>query len=322
MGKARLRDNSDDRLRPSPPSGSRRVRALAAAPRTRTAWGLGGLGFILFASTLANPLAQTSGCARCGAAPPTPTYGLAAPFAGFSPFSRVQIPRRQSRLEWTRRREAGGGSYTVCVRSCDGGFFPVTYFGAASRTDSLEEVCQSLCPNAEVRLYSFPFGGTIDEAVSSTGEPYDSLPNAHKFEQSWDSSCSCRRPRQSWADALAKAEAKYGHNARDILVTAEKSAEMSRPIEDPRTMSARPSVMKTNVVTAADGSGPAPLDLDINGVDTKLGAAAASMSRETAGIREEDVQRHSIYRLNQGRTVEEKDPDGSLRRVRIVGPTF
>ena len=61
---------------------------------------------------------------------------------------------------------ARAGSYAVCVRTCDGSFFPVSYSGAGSRADSLEEVCRSLCPNADVALYSFPFGGTIDQAVS------------------------------------------------------------------------------------------------------------------------------------------------------------
>ena len=38
----------------------------------------------------------------------------------------------------------------------------------------------------------------------------------------------------SWAETLADAEARYGHEKRDILVTPEKSAEMARPIIDPK----------------------------------------------------------------------------------------
>jgi hypothetical protein len=45
--------------------------------------------------------------------------------------------------------------YTVCVRTCDGAFFPVSYFGADSRAETLEQVCQSLCPNADVALPCF-----------------------------------------------------------------------------------------------------------------------------------------------------------------------
>ena len=130
---------------------------------------------------------------------------------------------------------AHAGSYAVCVRTCDGSFFPVSYTGAGSRADTLEDVCRALCPNADVALYSFPFGGTIDGAASSAnGEPYANLPNAGKFQQTYDPNCSCRRKGQSWAEALADAEARYGHEKHDILVTPEKSAEMARPIVDPK----------------------------------------------------------------------------------------
>ena len=130
--------------------------------------------------------------------------------------------------------QAHSGSYAVCVRTCDGSFFPVSYSGAGSRADSLEDVCRALCPNADMALYSFPFGGTVDEAASPTGEPYANLPNAGKFEKTYDPSCSCRRKGQTWAEALADAEARYGHEKHDILVTPEKSAEMARPIIDPK----------------------------------------------------------------------------------------
>ena len=211
-----------------------------------------------------------------------------------------------------------GGSYAVCVRACDGSFFPVSYLGAAYRSDTLEQACRSLCPNAEVALYSFPFGGVIEEAVSSTGEPYAYLPNAGKFEQSYDPSCSCRAPGQSWAEALANAEAKYGRRSHDILVTVEDAERMSRPVEGPK---AKPA--------AADPAQPGPAapvepppGLDINGVDTTLSAAAKAVSRETSGIRDEDAQRPVSFGLKQGRTVEEKDPDGSTRRVRVLPATF
>lgn len=292
------------------------VRALAGPTRFRT------LALIVLAAGLADGLvfAQTGGCARCGGWQPTARLEL--PFDSLPRIAPEAAPRREIRKELPRRKEvSGGGTYTVCVRTCDGGFFPVTYFGARSRADTLQEVCQAQCPNAEVKLYSLPTGGTIDEAVSSTGEPYSLLPNAHKFEQSYDSSCSCRRAGQSWAEALAAAEARYGHNRRDIMVTAEKSAEMSRPIE-PKRVASRALSVKTDAVATDDGS-PAPsLELDVNGVDTKLSAAAAAISRVSSGIRDESAKSRPTYGRKQGRTVEEKGPDGRPRRVRIVGPSF
>jgi hypothetical protein len=200
------------------------------------------------------------------------------------------------------------GDYTVCVRKCDGSFFPVSYVGAP-RSDALQQVCRSLCPNADVALYSFPFGGTIDEAVSSTGEPYSRLPNADKFEKSYDPACSCRAPGQSWAEALAAAEAKYGRHSHDILVSVEVAERMSRPVQAPKLAAADPA--QTHVPT-----------LDVNGVDTSLSAATAAISRKSSGIRDEDGQRATSFDLKQGQTVEETAPDGSIRRVRVLPSTF
>jgi hypothetical protein len=237
--------------------------------------------------------------------------------------------------------QAHSGSYAVCVRTCDGSFFPVSYSGAGSRADSLEDVCRALCPNADVALYSFPFGGTVEEAASPTGEPYANLPNAGKFEKTFDPTCSCRRKGQSWAEALADAEARYGHEKRDILVTPEKSAEMARPIVDPKVKPAtdakgKPIAPNASVV-AGPGAPPSPgagataipsLDtatapvLDANGADTKLSAAAATVSREGSGIAGGDLENAKSFSVKQGRMVEATGPDGVKRPVRIVGPAL
>jgi hypothetical protein len=242
--------------------------------------------------------------------------------------------------------QAHSGSYAVCVRTCDGSFFPVSYSGAGSRADSLEDVCRALCPNADMALYSFPFGGTIDEAASPTGEPYANLPNGAKFEKAYDPSCSCRRKGQTWAEALADAEARYGHEKHDILVTPEKSAEMARPIIDPKAKLAIDSKGKPIVPNASllagpgappvlgpvPGSGASPaapsLDtatapvLDANGADTKLSAAAATVSREGSGIAGDDLQSAKSFNVNQGRMVEVTGSDGVKHSVRIVGPSL
>jgi hypothetical protein len=62
--------------------------------------------------------------------------------------------------------------------------------------------------------------------------------------------------------------------------------------------------------------------LDANGADTKLSAAAATVSRETSGIAGDDVQGAKSFSVNQGRTVEATGPEGVKRSVRIVGPAL
>ena len=262
------------------------------------------------------------------------------------PDARFENPGEGPRNNSTQPGENGGvharaGSYAVCVRTCDGSFFPVSYSGAGSRADSLEDVCRALCPNADMALYSFPFGGTIEEAESPSGEPYVDLPNASKFEKTFDPNCSCRRKGQSWAEALADAEARYGHQKHDILVTPEKSAEMARPIIDPKAKPIADSKGKgaPAVVAGPGAAGPGAAEpgatpgapsadtantpvLDANGADTKLSAEAAAVSRETSGIAGDDMQGAKSFSVNQGRIVESAGPDGVKRKVRIVGPTL
>ena len=74
----------------------------------------------------------------------------------FNPDELPPPDEQQQMIEKSIENEKKGanvsaGSYAVCVRTCDGSFFPVSYSGAGSRADSLEEVCRSLCPNADVR---------------------------------------------------------------------------------------------------------------------------------------------------------------------------
>ncbi len=251
------------------------------------------------------------------------------PFSFPNPFARPPAPsegvwrsedRPSHRHSASEKRQLLGGSMSVCVRTCDGSFFPLPYSGASGAT--LGEVCQALCPNAAVELYTMPFGGTIDEAASLTGERYAALPNAFKFQQTYDPACSCRRPGQSWAEALAAAERRFGHHTHDILVTVEASAEMSRPKLGPAAQAtARNAVLPPG--DAAPGAA-ASLDpgLDVEGVDTRLKAATAAVSRETSGIQEDEANVGAHFGLKAGRVVEERMPDGGTRRVRILAPSF
>ena len=273
-------------------------------------------------------------------------FGGGARQAAINP-EEIPPDQQQEMLEKSIENEKKGahvsaGSYAVCVRTCDGSFFPVSYSGAGSRSDSLEDVCRSLCPNADVQLYSFPLGGTIDQAVSPGGEPYVNLPNALKFQQTYDPNCSCRRKGESWAQTLAAAEARYGHELHDILVTPEKSAELSRPIiakaaAEPKAKPAKANAKangqpsdaaQAEVAASQAGAATSPstpggtLGLDANGADAALSAAAATVSREASGIAGGGVQSGAIYGKGDGQIVTEKGPDGVSRKVRIVAPTL
>jgi hypothetical protein len=278
----------------------------------------GRLSVAIVAAVLAGPPSRSSGCARCGAQAPelnqAPSVQSATPTR--LPKRLVSRETRPRRLTGELKIAAVGGAYHVCVRACDGGFFPLPYVGDR---DSLAEVCQALCPNAGTQLYSMPFGGTIEESVSASGLPYASLPNAGKFEQAVDQDCSCRRKGQSWAEALAGIEARLQRHPGDILVTPEISEQMSRPAALPPISVAKAHATDADALALVEKPEPQSVVLDANGVDFNLNAATAAVSRETSGIGVEETGGEH-YGLNQGQIVEQKGPDGSFKRVRIVVP--
>ena len=124
--------------------------------------------------------------------------------------------------------EAQSGSLrTVCVRTCDGYYFPISYATNASRFAQDEKTCQRMCPAADVMLFSYPTqGADIMQATSINGQPYTSLPNALKYRSEFNPACSCKRPGQSWADALGKDEAV---EPGDVVVTEERAKQMALP---------------------------------------------------------------------------------------------
>ena len=126
---------------------------------------------------------------------------------------------------------ARGGSQAVCVRTCDGGFFPLSISARHSNED-LTEMCQALCPGTDTAVYTRNPDHDIKTSLGIDGKPYMDLPNALHFTKNFTPACSCRQPGKSWAETLANAEEVLDATRKgDIVVTPEKSAELSRPKE-------------------------------------------------------------------------------------------
>ncbi|MGO9007529.1 MAG: DUF2865 domain-containing protein [Beijerinckiaceae bacterium] len=212
-----------------------------------------------------------------------------------------------------------GGSEALCVRSCDGGFFPLTSSARRGAGETLTDLCKALCPNADAYVYSRVPGQAIQTAVSLDGTPYADLPNALKYQKTFDPACTCRPAGQSWAEALAGAERILGHERRgDIIVTPEKSAEMSRPKLDP---SQRAKALQAAKQIDAKPN-PANAQDDIESRDAASAAQVPTASKDSAGIATGEVKNGTAYPEGQGETVETTGPDGIKRRVRIVGPAL
>lgn len=114
--------------------------------------------------------------------------------------------------------EPSGSYRTVCVRTCDGYYFPISYSTVPAKFQDDERTCHKLCPAAETMLYSYRTNGEdIHQAVSLSGRPYTELPAAFRYRQEYNPACSCRRPGESWAEALGGEDPTLERG--DIVVT-------------------------------------------------------------------------------------------------------
>lgn len=83
---------------------------------------------------------------------------------------------------------------TMCVRTCDGYYFPVSFSIRKSRLATDAQACNNLCPGQEMKLYYHKTSGetALDLVSAENGEPYTSLPNAYAHQSSYKKSCSCQ----------------------------------------------------------------------------------------------------------------------------------
>jgi hypothetical protein len=177
------------------------------------------------------------------------------------------------------------GTYrTVCVRSCDGAYFPISFATVPARFPDDEKSCKALCPAAEATLYSYRNPGEdMNQAVSINGQSYSSSPNAFRYRQEFNPSCGCKAAGQTWSEALKSIDDRTTAEQGDIIVTEESAKKMARP--------------PTKAAPAAAKKGTAP-------AGTTATAPAAPAEATTAG------------------TAPASGAASDNKPIRSVGPTF
>jgi hypothetical protein len=138
-------------------------------------------------------------------------------FGGTNPFSNPSS-------------QMGGTFRTICVRSCDGFYFPISFATSPDRFRDDEATCQRMCPASEVSLYTYHNPGEdVAQAVSLNGRLYTELPTAFSYRKALNPACSCRRPGESWADALKTQGTDATVAPGDVVVTEQNAKRLSQP---------------------------------------------------------------------------------------------
>jgi hypothetical protein len=111
---------------------------------------------------------------------------------------------------YTFRQETNPGtSYrTVCVRLCDGFYFPVSEATQPGNFLTDQQRCQSSCSSPTKLFYQSLPADDANTLVALTGEHYDQLLNAYRYRAQYVDSCSCGP--KPWS---AEAQAEYERRA-------------------------------------------------------------------------------------------------------------
>ncbi|MDX2290351.1 MAG: DUF2865 domain-containing protein [Hyphomicrobiaceae bacterium] len=95
---------------------------------------------------------------------------------------------------------------TVCVRLCDGYFYPLSHATTPDNFAADAERCSASCA-APVRLFVYPNPGGVPEDMEDLdGRAYTSLPTAFLYRSSYQRRCTCR-PQPWTAEANARHDA-------------------------------------------------------------------------------------------------------------------
>jgi len=192
--------------------------------------------------------ANLAGLPKSGLSPPS----VVAP-AFFGSSSRYWgRPSRRDRDEdededdEMRPGPAAGTYRTMCVRLCDGYYFPISFSATRDRLARDAKTCESSCGGqARLFIYRNP-GGDVEDMVDLRGQPYRQLSTAFLYRTEYVAACRCKpNPWDAEAQerhrmyALAADKRKGNKQAAAELdaLTAkmklDRPAQVAMPVEDP-----------------------------------------------------------------------------------------
>lgn len=81
---------------------------------------------------------------------------------------------------------------TMCVRLCDGFYFPISFGVLRGSFYRDNRACMKRC-DGKVRLFYYPSAGaSIENMIDLSGRAYRSLPNAFRYRKALVAGCTCR----------------------------------------------------------------------------------------------------------------------------------
>ena len=185
--------------------------------------------------------------------------GKAGP--GAPMISRVSLggppppPPRNGSFAGDGRDQDGEPTYrTVCVRLCDGYFWPISFATTDDNFKRDRQACEKSCGSpAKLYVYRNP-GGDIEDMRDLDGQPYTRLKTANLFRTTYQASCKCKA--DPWEQEAKDQHRLYALDAarrKGDKVAAKEAVELRAKLEASRRQAQRgpvAAVSQTTVVAA------------------------------------------------------------------------
>lgn len=133
-------------------------------------------------------------------------------------FENLPRPREPKPERPRRRRDARAKAETyrtLCVRLCDGFYFPISFSTLRGRFAVDAKQCEQSCPTRSRLFVHRNPGQDVDDMVDLDGRPYRSLPTAFLHRAQYVADCTCRG--NPWDEASVARHRAYAEAAKQTV---------------------------------------------------------------------------------------------------------
>lgn len=130
-----------------------------------------------------------------------------------------------------RRDPAYGGSYkTVCVRTCDGFYWPVSRSVTSDRFETDAKRCDASCVGEAKLYYQHKNSDNPKALVGLDGTPYTALKTAFLYRKTLINGCGCKPAPWSVAEGYRHREYKVADDAKKLQIAMAREREKAEAL--------------------------------------------------------------------------------------------
>lgn len=147
------------------------------------------------------------------------------------PFSQWKAERYQSAPVEGDRDPAYGGNYkTVCVRTCDGYYWPVSRSVTRERFEADAKRCDAGCLGEARLFYQHKDSDDPKTMVDLEGNPYTALKTAFLYRKTLLNGCGCRAAPWSMAEQVRHQTYKVADDAKRLQLAMQRERDKAEAL--------------------------------------------------------------------------------------------